>query len=394
MSKKQFDIPLLIKKYHTGEISQEELRQLHSWIGESSKNKVLFDKIENPSNITGKIEQYRKYQSYSDKAWTNIDSSLKKQARLSFFKYAAAVLMPIAIGYFSYQTLMKDPPPVEMAQRIIPGEAKATLTLADGRIVNLEDHDHVSISEMYGQFIEKDSATIAYQKTDQPKSKQEIIYNQIDIPRGGEYTLILSDGSKVHINAMSSLRYPVTFSGTKREVELTGEAYFEVAHNAKAPFIVKTEGQEIEVLGTSFNISAYPEDQHIKTTLVEGSVKVFEPGKRESAQYLKPSFQSCYNRNTKESKIKEVDVNLYTAWKDGYFVFKDKELAHIMQQLERWYNIDVFYHNASVKSKKFGCKLNKYETIEPILEAFEETEKLRYELKGSSISFFERYEPK
>ena len=211
----------------------------------------------------------------------------------------------------------------------------------------------------------------------------EPVYNKVEIPRGGEYALVLSDGTKVHLNSMSSLRFPVAFTTGKREVELQGEAYFEVSKTGQ-PFIVNANGMQVEVLGTTFNISAYPDEEY-QTTLVNGSVKV--SAEKGESLILKPSQQATIALGSNSIQVRTVDTSFYTSWVKGKINFKDQRLEDIMKTLSRWYDMNVVYENEKLKNIRFGCNLNRYEEITPFVKLLEKTEEVHVKIEGNTITF-------
>lgn len=384
MLKKEYNISILIAKFLAGDISGEEHRELEAWKEASAENQQLFERLSTPQHIAELNTMAGCYN--KTEAWRKLERKLTRSKVLGFRKwmvYAAVLLVPLMVCYFLIKTSEEVlSPNVNIAETITPGSSKATLTLADGSVLNLEDVKEFKLKEKDGTQISKDSLTLNYNTNN---FSDKIVYNKIEIPRGGEYTLKLSDGTMVYLNAMSSLRFPVNFIGDKREVELQGEAYFEVAKGHK-PFIVKTARMNIEVLGTVFNISAYAEDQVTRTTLVNGSVKVTSDCLSE-AIILKPSQQASFYKSANQITVKEVDITQYTAWKNGRFYFKDWRLEDIVTYLSRWYDVDVFYQNNDIRDIRFGCNINRYGEIAPILELLEQTDKITAKLKGRTIVF-------
>jgi ferric-dicitrate binding protein FerR (iron transport regulator) len=226
------------------------------------------------------------------------------------------------------------------------------------------------------KIIKTDSGRLAYNGTNEKPT--EITYNTLSTPKGGQYQLILPDGSKVWLNAASSIRYPTAFVGNSRIVEITGEAYFEVMHNSKVPFEVKTRSQVIEDIGTSFNVNAYTDEAAIRTTLLEGAVKV-------DNVVLKPGEQAEADNGTQKiTVIKGVDIQRAVAWKNGIFSFKDADLKTVMRQLARWYNVDVEYEGA-VPGGSFGGDIGRGLTLSQVLEGLAET-RVKYKItEGNKI---------
>ncbi len=229
-----------------------------------------------------------------------------------------------------------------------------------------------------------DSTMLNYQVTSKTVPKNKPVYNKVETPRGGEYALLLSDGTKVHLNAMTSLRFPVTFDNGPRKVELEGEAYFEVCKTGQ-PFIVCTQGMQVEVLGTTFNISAYPQEEY-QTTLVNGSVKVnTETGE---SCILKPSQQATISLGNSSIQIRMVDAGFYTSWIKGKIHFKDQRLEDIMKILSRWYDMEVIFANEKIKDLRFGCNVDRYSEITPFVRLLEETQKVHVKVNNKTITFY------
>jgi ferric-dicitrate binding protein FerR (iron transport regulator) len=277
--------------------------------------------------------------------------------------------------------VQEDVPVITNNNTIKIGTDKATLTLEDGTIVSLEKGQQYNSDNL-----ESNGEELVYKV--QNTLKHEISYNYLTIPRGGQYHIILSDGTEVWLNSESQIKYPVAFpKGKTRQVELVyGEAYFDVSpstnHNG-TKFKVLTESQEIEVLGTEFNIKAYKDESYIYTTLAEGIVTVDNASR---TQILKPSEQAILNKDNKNLTISKVDVNSETAWKKGLFSFKDKSLMDIMKVLSRWYDVDIYFEDESLKDVHFKGVLSKDKNIEEILILIKNTNYINaYEINNSTI---------
>ena len=267
-------------------------------------------------------------------------------------------------------------------ERIVPG-VKAELILSTGERVVL-NQQRVSIEGVNETGIQNDSVT-GLNYTTAKVQGEELVYNTMRIPVGGFYQLALSDGSKVWLNSMTELRFPVAFTGEERKVYLTGEAYFEVAPDSKHPFIVVTEeGMEVKVYGTEFNMNTY---QHgvVQTVLVSGKVgiRVNATGKE---VMLAPRQMAEYSEKTGMVRVEDTDPYRYIAWKDGEFVFERETIEEIMERLGRWYDVKVFYENESLKQKRFTGVISRYEDIEQVLRLIEGPATLRFEVKGNVVT--------
>ena len=343
MIKQDFYIANLIARYLSEEITPEETIKLTAWREESTAHEILFKKICDEEN---QKQHFRKNTAFNPSSgWKEVEKRIKRNNNRSRYikivSYAAIILLPVLFVSIS----MKFTSPVSLsdkqfiAQSILPGESKAILTLEDGQTIHINKETESLLEKIDGARVHMDSTMLNYQVTSKTAPKNKPVYNKVETPRGGEYALLLSDGTKVHLNAMTSLRFPVTFDNGPRKVELEGEAYFEVCKTGQ-PFIVCTQGMQVEVLGTTFNISAYPQEEY-QTTLVNGSVKVnTETGE---SCILKPSQQATISLGNSSIQIRMVDAGFYTSWIKGKIHFKDQRLEDIMKILSRWYDMEVIF---------------------------------------------------
>jgi transmembrane sensor len=286
-----------------------------------------------------------------------------------WLRYAAAIIILLGIGAFFFlnrpSKKITTPGVVKSKKDIAPGKDGAILTLEDGRTIVLDSLGNGVIAEQNGTKVVLKNGQLVYDKDGSDGSA--IAYNTMTTPRGRQFQLVLPDGSKVWMNAASSLRYPTMFTGNERKVEVSGEVYFEVAKNAKMPFRVKVNDEtEIEVLGTHFNINAYKNEASISTSLLEGSVKIISG---QDNAILKPGQQGQVYNGAARSPIKivqSVDMEKVMAWKNGVFNFEDATLEEVMRQLERWYDIEVVYEKGIPKQEfigKMGRDLNLSEVL-------------------------------
>ena len=327
----------------------------------------------------------------TEEAWSRIigaASKTKKQSKVSkihlWLPYAAAVALICVIGYLMMDQVEKDydfDGNYNFAEISSIGSKKAVLILNNGNAMNLDENLDSLIAEVDGTLIKNDASnSLTYNKRKSEQNK--LIYNQISIPRGGEYSLTLADGTKVWLNSESTLKYPVQFIGKIRKVELTGEAYFEVAHNRVKPFIVESHGTAVKVLGTKFNVSSYSDEEDITTTLVEGSVHVSRLG---NCKLLEPGYQAVVKRGSNQFQINKVNADLYTSWINGVFQFKDQPLEEICHQLSRWYNVEFFFTENQYRELRFAGAAKKDRPLDFTLEMIEKMADVKFAIKGNKI---------
>ena len=391
MIQQDFYIATLIAGYLSGQLTPEEKARLEAWRKESAEHEALFQKLLSKERLARYKEE--KSQVDTERGWQEVQRKVRrKRMRYLVVKVFARVAMfalPLLVGYLLYQhgenTGKNHVVQMTDAEAISPGEAKALLTLDDGKVIKLSPRGVDTLKQQDGAYIALDSATLNYRAgcaSLHRSGRPQPVYHRIDIPHGGEYKLVLADGTSVHLNAMSSLRYPVPFAADCREVELEGEGYFEVAKNG-VPFVVKTRGMRVEVLGTTFNLSAYPDDDAYQATLVNGSVKVVADNG--ACLLLKPSQQVTLDAHNGEMEVRTVDTSFYTSWIQGKINFKDQRLEDIMETLSRWYDMEVSYASQDIRDLRFGCSLDRHESIEPLLQLLEKTEKVSVKVNGKYI---------
>ncbi|MFL9484169.1 FecR family protein [Chitinophagaceae bacterium LWZ2-11] len=279
---------------------------------------------------------------------------------------AASFIGLIITGTFFFISRQKKASPnIAVRKNVItPGKTGAVLKLSDGRTIVLDSANDGMLAMQGNVQVEKKNGTISYTGKD-----DKILYNDIITDQGRQWSMTLPDGSKVWLNASSSIHYPVTFKGNERLVEITGEAYFEVIHNAQQPFRVKVGNQIIEDLGTHFNINAYPNESAVRTTLIEGALKV---SKMKSAVVLTPGQQAVSTINTLGFTIANPNVDDVIAWKNGFFAFRAADITIVMRQIARWYNVDIQYQG-TVSGLEFSGKIDRDLSLDEVLKILAET---------------------
>ena len=378
------DFEIIWKKIHNQASDEEEIL-LNLWLSEHSLHRKYYESAlryyTNGSQFANSPAELKKaLRNIHHK--TGIHSSYRNTRILAISGVAASILFMI---YFQFSA-PNNPEEIkneQQVQSIVPGSNKAILILADGSEYDLTTGNK-SIITTDGTEIKNTGNQLEYIGT--AGQTADIKYNTLKIPRGGEYFIILSDSTKVWLNSETTLRFPVQFAADVRSVELTGEAYFEVKKNTKIPFVVNSVNQSIKVLGTQFNVSSYPENQNIYTTLVEGSVEVLMSNNPQINLILKPNEQSILNSNNNQIQKKSVDVNQYVAWKDGRFVFREQPLVEIMGTLSKWYDVQVVFSNERDKKLMFTGNLERYADFGEILAKIEKTNEVSFVIEHNTIT--------
>lgn len=264
---------------------------------------------------------------------------------------------------------------------IPPGGNKAVLTLSNGATVILDSAANGTVATQGNvRVVKLSNGQIVYNAVNVPSS--EVVYNTLSVPLGGQYQLVLPDGSRVWLDAASTIRFPTAFRGRDREVEITGEAYFEVAENVNMPFKVVVNRMEVEVLGTHFNVNAYDNEPEVKVTLVEGAVKVVQPTTHIS-QLLQPGEQARVDKEGRIELIKDIDVNEVVAWKNNLFWFDDNDIQTVMRQLSRWYNVDVVI-NGNIP-QRFTGSIPRNVNVSKVFEVLQETGSIHFKIADKKI---------
>lgn len=297
---------------------------------------------------------------------------------------AATLLIALSVSLYLYrQVNHSDAQPALVENDVLPGGNRALLTLADGRTIDLDNAGDGLLAEQTGITISKTAdGLLTYEISESPNGSETVAYNTITTPNGGQYQIILPDKSKVWLNAASSLHYPTSFSGNERRVTLTGEGYFEITHNPDLPFIVESNGQSVQVLGTSFNINAYEEEEAVVSTLVTGKIALQCNG-CDQPIVLKPGDQSVNVRG--DVRVRQVDTNLFSAWKEGLIVLDKADLPTVIRQIQRWYDVEfVGAEDINIKGTLSG-EVPRAIKLSGVLQALERQTNARFEIKGRRI---------
>jgi ferric-dicitrate binding protein FerR (iron transport regulator) len=312
----------------------------------------------------------------------------KRRSKIKVMLSAAAVIVILLVAGIFYEVQQQDISvknktasivSSEKNKAIVPGGNHARLVLADGTTIVLDSVQNGTIQHV-GASVSKQNGMLVYNGKIHSKPGMPVTFNTLNTPRGGQYMVVLPDGSKVWLNASSSLRFPTAFVGKKREVELTGEAYFEVAKNKEMPFYVNVKGMQVEVLGTHFNVNAYADDNSIKTSLLEGSVKI---KKGSISGLLKPGQQGILENNKNDLRIDRADMDEVVAWKNGLFQFDGANIKTIMLEISRWYNMEIVYEG-SVAERSFVGKISRDAQLSDVLKILE-LSGVKFKLEGRKI---------
>jgi ferric-dicitrate binding protein FerR (iron transport regulator) len=373
----------LLSKRLQQKLSDDEEYEIRQWREASDKNRLLFEQLTDEQSVRSSVEKMQQYDAEPTIGrWKTHIAIQKRQNKRRYYAFAASIALLLSIGIIWNDNRQRFDAVREAD--ITPGRNKAHLILADGSVLSLDSLPSGATTDKAGIQITKTAngkVSCSYLQTNAGMYSTPT-YNTISTPLGGEYQIVLPDGSNVWLNANSSLRFPSNFLAKKRAVELQGEAYFEVAANANAPFVVSTTKQTIQVLGTKFNIRAYKEDKMMRTTLLEGSVQVHTASHK---QLIQPGQEARTYFNDDNLEVVSGDVNEAVAWKNGYFVFNDESIVDIMTKVSRWYNVDVVYEG-NVKSKIFAGTFSKKKSLRKLLESFASTEQISYKIEGRRVT--------
>ena len=388
------EIDQLIWNVLDGKAPEGEIRELKSWMEEGESHREYFRQWKKIWNMTsGPILSTTRKQQEKERFLKSIQRSyagnVKKRKIMYYWPVAASIvlLVGVFVGFtFNEWRSMKAGQRIAQMERIVPG-VKAELILSTGERVCLAQRSEF-IGGMKECGIRNDSLlglNYVGAKIQGEEVGKEIVYNTMQIPAGGFYQLKLADGTKVWLNSLTRLHFPVTFTGEERKVYLTGEAYFEVAQDSVHPFIVATdEGMEVKVYGTEFNIDTYRKGT-VKTTLVNGKVGIRVSATGEEVK-IEPNQMALFTVATQSVEVENVDPYGAIAWKDGKFVFEDEPIEEIMERLSRWYDVKVFYANEHIKKHTFTGIITRFSDISDVLHLMEETAVVEFNIQGDIVT--------
>lgn len=373
----------IIIKSVLGTLTGEENRELEVWLEGSDRNEALYKKLFSSGGLRNKYDQYENVD--VEKAFRANQRRIHKDASSRLIRkmlpYAAVVFVLLGVAACWYVSREKE------GRREIPvalsaGGKQAELILADGQKIGLHEGMEMKLREK-GSDIRVQDNVISYDNKGEQADVVE--YNTIQTPLGGEYSLTLADGTRVWLNAMSELRYPVAFGGELREVELKGEAYFDVAKDERKPFVVKTDEFDVRVLGTSFNVSVYSTDSLLRTTLCSGHVRLSDRESPEKEVELLPGKQVIFHRESRKMEVCHVDTDVFVSWRNGAFQFDNNTVEEVFTILQRWYNVRVVYAHPEARSELFTGKLPRFDDMRIIINLIERVSDLKIGVKGNVI---------
>lgn len=381
----------LFQRHISRTLSAEEAAELQDWAQSSAGNQQLLADMANPAYREAAIRNQQSFD--AAEALQRVKPQLKAAAskRTYFYRYAVAAASLVLIsfaGYYFYkgQPSIHPTPRMANAGNITPGSNKAVLTLADGSKIALSDAANGKLAEQAGIRITKTAdGQLVYEIVKPGAGSNAPAYNMVETPKGGQHQIVLQDGSKIWLNAASSLTFPSTFEGAaSRMVALHGEAYFEITKDTRHPFIVKTTLQEVKVLGTHFNINSYPEESTTRTTLLEGAVSVTATNIAGNAPLLlKPGQQAVVNGAN--IHVVPVDTEEETAWKNGRFSFNGEDFSSVMRMIARWYDVDITYeYDPGVLH--IGGEVSRNRSLADVLKMLEVTGDVKFKINGRMIT--------
>ncbi|OQP65382.1 hypothetical protein A3860_17095 [Niastella vici] len=393
---------LLIRHFRQ-ELTPEDSADLESWLQQSEKNRQFFDEL---NNLPGLMAEVRAYQDGKqidlEKAWARMrehgwDVQLEREAKVTQLKWwryvaAAVIILFVSLGIYYLKKPGRALPEAPVVVKAVQTDASpttthATLTLDNGKTIVLDSLTSGLLATQGATKVVKDANGKLLYSAEGKAITDKLIYNTLTVPKGSDVVYMqLSDGSRVWLNAQSSIRYPVAFNEEERKVEITGEAYFEVAKLSGKKFVVSKGSMEVVVLGTKFNVNTYEDEADIKVTLLEGSVKVeTETNGRRSERIIKPGQQAVLNA-TKIDVLDDVDLQQVMAWKEGKFVFNNTNIQLIMRQMERWYDLEpTRFEREEVKKWEFNGEISRYSNASKVLQLLEKTGSVKFKLEGKKI---------
>ena len=379
------DIHELILSYLREDISEEEMSRLRVWLDENERHQRLLEELRDKDVLQREIGEYVSFD--TSRRWGQLKEAMEDPVRkgrslLKVWGAVAAVVVAFVGGLLYWQMTGSPQPEVKQVAiaRIEQGGMRAVLITETGQQVVLQGLKDTCLNITGTETLNiREDGSLKYSLSALSSMSE---WHTLRIPKGGEYKIVLDDGTEIWLNSASELKYPAHFVGNERRVQLTGEAYFQVARNEAAPFIVETRDMDVKVLGTSFNVSVYEDEESCHATLVEGRVEVNDKVNGEKV-VLTPGKQALLRGG--EMTVREVNTKLYTLWRLDRFTFASEDMEGVIRKLSRWYNVDFFFAKSSMKQKRFTGSLPKYADISQVLKMIEMTTDIKFEIKEHTI---------
>jgi transmembrane sensor len=360
----------LLRQYQEGNCTAEEKQLIEAWYMKFEQSTVVSLTDEEIEGILSMVPPVR---------------AITERKPLWKWAAVAAAMLAIVSGsiyYAAHRSPTTNQVIAKSASDIKPGINNAILTLANGKQIALNQATDGLVSTESNTTISKTAnGEIVYQTKDLSSKNQAVLFNTMTVPRGGQYHLKLADGTNIWLNAASSITYPTQFVGNERTVEITGEAYFEVSHLIGRPFKVISKGQVVEVLGTHFNINTYENEQVVKTTLLQGAVKITAAG---ITQQLAPGEQAIFSSNG--LKVVNADTEQAVAWHNGDFIFKKNSVEEILRTVSRWYDIEVDYGKYSPIKQTFSGLVSRSKDLSAVINMMEKGTTLKFKVEGKRVT--------
>ena len=380
--KNDITIIRLILGHWAGKLSEPEKKELDNWLAQSEKHRIYFQKWcddERQNELLSKIGSYD-----PGEGWQQVvrKRNMRRNRRWWLVAAASVAILFGGLAVYRYSKIPVSLPLASEETSIYPGKRMARLITPSGETVLLDTLRQTDTQQMK---LHNDQGRVVIQAACGDANGDQPVYHCLEVPRGGEFSFLLPDSTTVFLNAESRLRFPDRFvPGSERIVYLSGEAYFDVKRDPRSPFLVCLEHSAVKVTGTSFNVKAYPDDTNEATTLISGTVSM-GIGTTEQWIVLKPGEQGYYDATRKTLLQQTVDVNYYTAWKDGVFAFYRQPLEEVMKTLGCWYLFDTHYQNEALKSILYTGKINRHASIREVLHTFELMDELTFDIKGKEV---------
>lgn len=386
--KNPFEFAKDLLRYTRGELSGGRVQGVEQVLSEMDGLRVLAEELKDRKCIEREIHLLERFDAQA--ALNRIGRERKvRKLSLASWAVAASIILVVGVSVALFRDERKELDDLSFTAQA-EGKATVTLKLASGMKYHLDTLASVVCNDREQVTFENRNGVLRIQEQEGTEADGVIEenYNTITVPYGGTYSMELCDGTKVYLNSGTVFEFPSRFNGPVRGVKLKGEAYFKVAKNEQKPFIVETGEVSVKVLGTSFNVKSYFDEPGVYTTLVQGSIAILREGQPD--RKIKPGEQAYYNKGVGTLSVSQVDVNEFTAWKDGLFYFKDIALEEILRIIARWYDLEIFYMNQRAKSVVYSGKLPMYSSVEDVLRKFELSGEVRFKQRGRMLVVFDK----